>query len=642
MSASPPHEVSRDSTDLDVLLGSVSLGDLISSTQAHPPDLLPTAPVVSSPPAHLLQAWSLTGAPPPPPPPPLPPAPHSDRLAAALAPGTRLPPDVLLSGPLPTSWPGAPPPPPPPPPPQGFHNLGPGWSCIGPPPPPPPPPPPSWHLAPAPPPILPHRPLTPGYSVVREGSPGLESPWDSIHQAIKLRRSTPSPNYLTPSNPTPWTKSMSWANPDLPTGVDSIEAFNAWVDSWDTTAQSLPPPPHPSDLTTIKGKPKFTRNGPFNFLGLPREIRDEVYGYLLSRDPPPVIAPGSRHYPPIYKQISINLSIFRVNRQIHQEAAECFYGRNTFVIRLSTDIHKKRATVQYSAPWESLTYSLTDNFTLTAPVIQSEYDGHYDSVPDDPISQPLSLSERYWHMFRNIRLDVEDFREEQFFIEPPHLLAWHPQKKTKNAILVPLFHRLQPLLDAAGAGLKLYIHVVSGMISDNIKRKAKNFKGTTADMVAAGAEYTTFELLLRTFYEDMLRTVWPFTTGAWQYSITTPSILNVWTEEIEEATLEDCRTDSGLNEQEKENFKRFRRGEVSQDYYWVRRQGRLLALNRFLYNFSGRGKRSKAILERVDYIRTGLSQLFGEGILDMLPDRTPDMSFYDGNILGIPDIDDRL
>lgn len=89
-----------------------------------------------------------------------------------------------------------------------------------------------------------------------------------------------------------------------------------------------PPPPLTDDYyERIAPKPKFNRETPFNLLGLPREIRDEIYSHILSRDSLPVIAPGRRNYPPTYKQISISLSIFRVNKQIHCEATECSMGR---------------------------------------------------------------------------------------------------------------------------------------------------------------------------------------------------------------------------------------------------------------------------------------------------------------------------
>ncbi|KAK6335127.1 hypothetical protein TWF718_010565 [Orbilia javanica] len=542
-------------------------------------------------------------------------------------------------------WTGAPPPPPPPPlPPLGSRDLIsprpplPGWSTAGPPPPPPPP---------ALPPIsqneqrqvqpLPRHPPVYLCSIGGGSTPPL-----------RPIRSTLQPNDLAKLRKNGW---GSMPPPPPPPPIHGLFSVAPPLSQPYTPLRRLvqspgfdgPPPPQaptfPENYNeSISPKPKCTK-GTFNFLGLPREIRDEIYNLILSREPPPIITPGRRSYPQTYKQISIASSLFRVNRQIHYEATEWFYGKNTFVIRLSTDIHKNKISVQYNTPWESVAYSFTDGICLTAPVIESEYDGHYDSLPQDPMSQRLGLSDNYWPLIRNIRLDIEDFREHRYFVLPPSIIGLRSQKKTRNSILLPLFHRLRPLLEAAGRDLRLYINIVSGTASV-AKRVAVGFNGTTADMVAAGAQYTSSELLLRTFYEDMLRMAWPFTTGPWQHSITVPTLLGIWREEIQNSVLEDCNMSHGLSEAEIERFRLFEEGHISQNYLWVRRQGRLLVLNRYLYNASGRGKRSAAILERAGFIRSGLSQYFGEGTLDLMPDRSPDLAFLDGDIYGPENIEE--
>lgn len=99
-------------------------------------------------------------------------------------------------------------------------------------------------------------------------------------------------------------------------------------------------------------------------------------------------------------------------------------------------------------------------------------------------SQCLALADTYWPLIRNIRIDIEDFRDKFFFFSYPNSKSFRPQKKTRNVILLPLFDRLRPLLDAAGKGLRVYIHVVSGMISEDfVKRTTLRFHGTTAEMV---------------------------------------------------------------------------------------------------------------------------------------------------------------
>ncbi|KAK6529393.1 hypothetical protein TWF281_008569 [Arthrobotrys megalospora] len=614
--SSSPRATALDDTDLEVSLESVHLGEPGTRSHPHssssswsgaPPPPPPPGPwELPSGPPHCLPGWATAG-PPPPPPPPLPLLHRNDQ------------------------WPV----PPRPQPPRGFQ-YGCSWlgqyaaatttplSGL----PPPPPPPPS---------------MTAAFVIGPPPPPPAPTNWRELGRVLEFPPAPPPPappsSWSGPPPPPPPPPPPLLGRPSYPPFSITKKRLGESPSPWKDRFQPLPPPPPPFpewDLRYRETKPKPVIKGSFNFLGLPREIRDEIYSYFLSRDPPPIVTPRIRRgYPTTYKQMALNLSLFRVNKQIHQEAAECFYGQNTFVIRVSTDIHKNKITVQYTAPWESITYSYTDSVALTAPLIESEYDGHYDSVPRDPSNQRLFVPHTYRHLFRNIRIDIEDLREERLFMLPLNMLTLRPSKKTSSAVLLPLLIRLRPLFDAAGKNLRVYVHVVSEMISGKIEARAHTqFHGTTAAMVTDGAQYTEFELLLRTFYEDMLRMVWPLTTGSWQYSITMPSILDVWTEEMKEAVLKDCDKDSELSEKEKGRFESFELGELSREYEWVIRQGRLLALNRYLYKMTGRGKRSAAILERVQHIRTGLSQFFGEGVLDMLPDRTPTFADYAESILG--------
>ncbi|EGX49879.1 hypothetical protein AOL_s00076g520 [Orbilia oligospora ATCC 24927] len=629
--SSRPQKDPLDDTELDASFQSVQLGESSIGTS------ISTSNSWAGAPRPPLPGWSMSGTLPPPPPPPLPPISRNDQQSVSSIsrrppgfPGGHGPPsivssisDAVSSGSRQNTWGSTPSPPPPP--------------------------------APSGPPAPPSRAV--GFVPRLGRRPPPPPPFDWREYECLGGQSPPPPQISAPVLSS-WTGTpLPVPPPSPPPPPQGLHVHNVRP-SWDRRVIPPPPPARPNGLWGPPPPPapaltddynerryankKFIREGSFHFLGLPREIRDEIYKQLLSRDPPPVIVPGRRSYPPTYKQIAIDLSIFRVNKQVHHEATEWFYGQNTFVIRLSTNMHKNKIKVQYNTPWEAVTYSFTQGRTnLTEPIIESEYEDHYDSLPREPMSQRLHLADAYWPLIRNIRIDIEDFRDQRLFILPPSPLSLRPEEKTRNAILLPLLERLRPMLDAAGENLRVHIHVVSGMLTEYIKKKTTaGFNGTIAEEFITEAFYGKFESLLNTFYEDMLRMVWPFTTGSWQYSITVPSVLNIWTERLKEAVLQDCNRDSRLDEAERERFKTFKEGNVSKDYLWVKRQGRLLVLNRSLYISTGKGKRSAAILERAGFIRSGLSTFFPEGLLDLLPDRTPDISFYLGEIYGPEDIED--
>ncbi|KAJ8607196.1 hypothetical protein MRB53_040456 [Persea americana] len=81
-------------------------------------------------------------------------------------------------------------------------------------------------------------------------------------------------------------------------------------------------PPEPT-----KQKPKQWRpRGPFRFLDLPFELREEVLKHLLVLDDTVDLHPDN------CRKLAPRLSLFTTNWQLHDEATRVFYGRNTFRI----------------------------------------------------------------------------------------------------------------------------------------------------------------------------------------------------------------------------------------------------------------------------------------------------------------------
>lgn len=109
-----------------------------------------------------------------------------------------------------------------------------------------------------------------------------------------------------------------------------------------------------------------THKNPFNFLGLPRTVRDKIYSYLLIKqvdastqavyekhltDHPDVLAieriTAVRRQAPdrsislfsksYYGHLNAARGLFLTSKQLHEEAAHCFFTGNTFGVELSAD-----------------------------------------------------------------------------------------------------------------------------------------------------------------------------------------------------------------------------------------------------------------------------------------------------------------
>lgn len=81
-------------------------------------------------------------------------------------------------------------------------------------------------------------------------------------------------------------------------------------------------------------RPRPTPIQPFNFMGLPVEIRCEILRLLLERDKLLTdISPNATYES--YKMVPVDTCLFAVSRQMHADAQAVFFRSNTFRVRIS-------------------------------------------------------------------------------------------------------------------------------------------------------------------------------------------------------------------------------------------------------------------------------------------------------------------
>ncbi|KAF3234673.1 hypothetical protein TWF217_003574 [Orbilia oligospora] len=211
------------------------------------------------------------------------------------------------------------------------------------------------------------------------------------------------------------------------------------------------------------------------FLSLPREIRDEVFSYLLICHRSPQL--NNNHpnaicsfdhlpskLPAPYKMRCRHLSLFRVSKQIHREAAEVFYKRNVWPIRMviaregaeSPDC-RFRLHVTYEAPWEEVAYGVGDGEgTGKFYDLERFYDRDGSGELEDKEAilhrkPDLYPAPRYRSFLRKVRVEVIDFRFHELVGEPaikiPH----------EDFILSPFLGKLRALLEPAGEDVVMNI-----------------------------------------------------------------------------------------------------------------------------------------------------------------------------------------
>ncbi|KAF3277657.1 hypothetical protein TWF970_004914 [Orbilia oligospora] len=287
----------------------------------------------------------------------------------------------------------------------------------------------------------------------------------------------------------------------------------------------------------------FTGPGPFPFLSLPREIRDEIYTHLLIVDSEPLPLESAeafgkpahayspfgewrRRVQPIFEDFpKVDLSIFRVSRQIHEEASAIFYGKNIFPIRVLVDgghvsrgptIYDYYIRGRYMAPWEDLIYSNSElepvgKFGLEIGRLAIEPGG---STDNQPRQVDIYLGQRYRHNIRHIRLEVIDIDFVRYSSGPPHPGTNLTQSNLDiRTQFMPLALRLRPLLVDRTNELRIDIRITSSTLDslcDSDPTVWANIAGLNP--LPSGAA---------SIYQQMIRLVGPF--------LWLPAKIKIWT-----------------------------------------------------------------------------------------------------------------
>ncbi|KAK6334927.1 hypothetical protein TWF718_010368 [Orbilia javanica] len=309
------------------------------------------------------------------------------------------------------------------------------------------------------------------------------------------------------------------------------------------------------------------------FLSLPRELRDQIYSYLLTtplrRIPNPGHPPGHRAsevYIP-YRVRCRNLGLFRVSRQIHDEASEAFYKRNVWPIRIviarecaqSPDcLYRLHAT--YEAPWEEVAYGMradgkvgkfydVERFYRRARV--GRFEPHRIIVGLSTDSYPAT---KYRSLLRKVRVEVIDFRFHRAVGEP----STRSFDLAGRSILLPFMGRLKSLLGPAGKNVTLTVKLLSDWVPGPTRSK-----GSSNDVIS-------------------LETLWPLTRGEWKCYIRTEFDDDVKGREFRARVLSRCGRDSWLGE---DKMLKFGGATVTGDCYFATVGGRLrLVANGSRYN----------------------------------------------------------
>ncbi|KAK6512632.1 hypothetical protein TWF481_001514 [Arthrobotrys musiformis] len=258
------------------------------------------------------------------------------------------------------------------------------------------------------------------------------------------------------------------------------------------------------------------------FLSLPRNIRDKIYAQVVLFDEPILTQEAiedicGRKSPTAHNfatPSTVNLSIFRVNRQIHEEASFIFYTQNVFSIKVVTEAyesynqHKQCFRARWTTPWEDIAYEFTEEDGV-GHFCPGDYGGNLgNEILQKDIKTYIYPSVRYRHLLRHVRIEIVDTCFMEYYTQQapikrqssvqgkrktlytllrrPTFRKTNPGRVPLRTIFMPLACRLRCLLAACSSNVNIDITVSTTMLDNFDELSTKVYK----DLVELASPFT--------------------------------------------------------------------------------------------------------------------------------------------------------
>ncbi|KAK6513070.1 hypothetical protein TWF506_009233 [Arthrobotrys conoides] len=300
------------------------------------------------------------------------------------------------------------------------------------------------------------------------------------------------------------------------------------------------------------------------FLRVPREIRNEIYKYLLDFPLPPLPSPNPvgrwgdvrrfERRPSQFEDPSRNIDVLRVNKQIHDEATEFLYSVNQFLIQITTSVARQNIDSHglssgdpialYDSPWETLGYFhggkefgrfVPYSFWafIDCPLRLKTFSyiprevcwctKCVENIKDQNLFPIPAL--RYRHLIRRIRIDVFEMgmaldQKREY------------NQETTRKLLLPFRYRLAEALKPFAENVAVEITVASLNVMDGEEFQIENQK----------------------MYTELVETLWPLTAGPWRYTIILPDSLRQRYGHLTDSILESCGREVVVTKEEENHF----------------------------------------------------------------------------------------
>ncbi|KAK6538280.1 hypothetical protein TWF694_011159 [Orbilia ellipsospora] len=316
----------------------------------------------------------------------------------------------------------------------------------------------------------------------------------------------------------------------------------------------------------------------FPFLALPREIRDEIYSYLVFFDNDPLhsfVSMKTLNFPK-FKGVSFpqasrggNLSLLQVNKQIHQEATELFYRHNVFPIRIVFGGYQGshhdgyNLYVNCTTPWEDLSYEFKKYPTSSGeePYCSYQLSENFNEDPTQTWYVRRNEAETsifplpcYRNLLRKFRVEVIDARESAD--------CWYQRKGLAELrhLLIPFISRFRKLLGDSEEKVNLDINILTPCFGDR--------------------EQWDWMHILRepaSYYQQLVEMIWPLTRGKWYYKLNIPQTGGVEIfDGLKEQTLKNCDENPGFEPEEEEEMEYMEIPSVKSGLVFAMNKGRLV------------------------------------------------------------------